>query len=220
MKKYGILVILTLLLALTACGKINVDNQGGEPPIGGANDTLVNGVPATSPELVEGNIDNIDLDLGKTYPYLDSVALEDKEDTLGDILSAFPNTIIYFYPADFTPNCTIQALDFSRMKGDFEALGYQIIGVSKNDMSSHREFAEAESLTIKLLEDREGTLLWEAGALSEPREFGAGPDVLSDIIRTTIIVDQDGTAKHAFYDVEATGHAQRILDLIKAEQAQ
>jgi len=205
MKKYGIFVLMTLLLALTSCGETK---QPDIPP------------PAEENVLVSENVENIALDLEKTYPYLDSEALEDKEDTLGNLLSAFPNTIIYFYPADFTPNCTIQALDFSAMKGEFEALGYQIIGVSKNDMSSHREFAEAESLTIKLLEDREGALLEEAGALSEPREFGAGPDQLSDIIRTTIIVDQNGTAKYAFYDVEANGHAKRILDLIKKEQAE
>jgi len=162
--------------------------------------------------------EKVNLDLTKSYPYLDSVALENREDTLGDILAAQPNTIIYFYPADFTPNCTVQALDFSEMKEAFEALGYQIIGVSKNDISSHRKFAEAKSLTIKLLEDREGTLLAEAGALGEPKEYGNGPDDLSDIIRTTIVVDSQGNAKHAFYDVEATGHAKRVYDLLKSEQ--
>gem|GEM_PF-384326 len=211
MKKYTILAILALL-TLTSCGETKQPENPDIPPTSDTKNT-------DAYETIRRSVDNIALDLEKTYPYLDSVALENKEETLGEILSAFPNTIIYFYPADFTPQCTIQALDFSRMKGEFEALGYQIIGVSKNDMSSHREFAEEKSLTIKLLEDREGTLLGEAGALGEPKEFGNGPDDLSDIIRTTIIVDQDGKATHAFYDVEAVGHADKILEIIKTEQA-
>ena len=71
---------------------------------------------------------------------------------------------MYFYPKDGTPNCTIQALDFSLMLADFRAKGYEGIGVSKDNMDAHKSFADRNELKIKLLEDGSGELLRAFGS--------------------------------------------------------
>jgi thioredoxin-dependent peroxiredoxin len=124
---------------------------------------------------------------------------------------------VYFYPKDGTPNCTIQALDFSAMKQKFLDKGYQIIGVSKDDLESHKAFADRNELTIKLLQDKNSDLLKEFGAQGPLAEYGNGKE-LSDIIRSTFIIDKNGKAVYAFRDIEAIGHAQRIYDLIFAKK--
>lgn len=198
MKKMILSILWVSLLALTSCSQTNdVDNTR---------------VDAWA--LVESSTGSISIDVTKKYHYLDSLNLSFNEDTFGDLISKTPYTIVYFYPLDFTPNCTIQALDFSAMIDDFTWLWYQIIWVSKNDIESHKAFAEANSLKIKLIQDKNSDLLKEFWALWEPTTYWNGDEV-TDIIRSTVIIDQNGTPLHAFYDVEAVWHAQRIFDFIK-----
>lgn len=168
-------------------------------------------------ELTESSTGSISIDTSKTYHYLDSLNMSFKEDTFDNLIKQKPYTIVYFYPLDFTPNCTIQALDFSSMIDDFDKLGYQIIWVSKNDIESHKKFAEANSLKIKLIQDKNSDLLKEFWALGELKTYGNGDD-LTDIIRSTFIIDSNGQPLHAFYDVEAVGHAKRMYDFIVANQ--
>ena len=118
---------------------------------------------SVSGELEYSSTGDIALGLSTSYRYLDSENKSYSSGTLGDILSSTPYTIVYFYPKDGTPNCTIQALDFSLMKDDFLTAGYQIIGVSSDSVDSHMLFAEKNALKIKLLEDASGTLLEQFG---------------------------------------------------------
>ena len=99
-----------------------------------------------------------------TFTYLDSENKSYSSGTLRDIIGRYPHTVVYFYPKDGTPNCTIQALDFSMMLADFRAKGYNIIGVSKDNLESHKAFAERNELKIELLEDGSGELLRAFGA--------------------------------------------------------
>lgn len=197
MKK--IIILITLLLALASC------NQETTPDIKTQN--------LDAGALEQSSTGNVAVDLNKSYHYLDSLKMSFEENTLKDILSKKDYTIVYFYPLDFTPNCTIQAIDFSTMLEDFDAKWYQIIGVSKNDIESHKKFAEANSLKIKLIQDKNSDLLKEFWALWEPKTYGNG-DATTDIIRSTFIVDKNGKAIAAFRDVEAVGHAARIYDFI------
>lgn len=199
MKQIKVIMLLALIALVASCSKTT------EQPTNPAADAW---------ELVESSTGSISVDLTKKYHYLDSLNLSFNEDTFWDLISKTPYTIVYFYPLDFTPNCTIQALDFSAMIDQFSDLGYQIIWVSKNDIESHKAFAEANSLKIKLIQDSNSDLLKEFGALGEATTYGNGDDV-TDIIRSTVIIDSKGTPLHAFYDVEAVGHAQRIYDFIK-----
>lgn len=196
MKK--IILVLSLLVFMASCSQTSENNK----------------VENNNSALVESSTGSISIDITKKYHYLDSLNLSFKEDTFWDLISQTPYTIVYFYPLDFTPNCTIQALDFSAKIDEFSKLWYQIIGVSKNDIESHKAFAEANSLKIKLIQDTNSDLLKEFGALWELTTYGNGDEV-TDIIRSTVIIDQNGTPLHAFYDVEAVGHADRIYDFIK-----
>lgn len=75
---------------------------------------------------------------------------------LSDILPSLthaPRTLLYFYPKDNTPGCTLEAQDFTRFKKDFEKLGIQIIGVSRDSEASHTHFRESCSLDIALISD-------------------------------------------------------------------
>ncbi len=107
---------------------------------------------------------------------------------MGQILAKSKYTIVYFYPKDGTPNCTIQALDFSTLKNDFAQYDTQIIGVSQDSLDSHKTFADRNELTIQLLRDTQGDLMREFGAMGDLKEYGNGSST-SAIIRSTFIVD-------------------------------
>lgn len=199
MKKL-ILVLFTLLLA--SCSLQKNENLSEIKP-----------TESSSWELVESSTWSISIDLTKKYDYLDSLSLEFKNDTFWDLIKDYPYTIVYFYPYDFTPYCTIQAIDFSSMIDDFSKLWYQVIWVSKNDIESHKKFAEEHSLKIKLIQDKNSDLLKEFWALWEPKTYWNW-DELTDIIRSTFIIDKNWNPIHAFLDVEAVWHAKRIYDLV------
>lgn len=73
-------------------------------------------------------------------------------------LSKSPFTLLYFYPKDDTPGCTLEAQTFTRLKSDFSELGIQIIGVSKDSEASHQKFTTKCNLGIELIADEDGTL--------------------------------------------------------------
>jgi peroxiredoxin len=129
--------------------------------------------------------------LDTTFTYLDSENKSYSSGTLRNIIGRYPHTVVYFYPKDGTPNCTIQALDFSMMLADFRAKGYNIIGVSKDNLESHKAFAERNELKIELLEDGNGDLLRAFGAEGPLQVYGNGEE-LSDIIRSTYVIDSNG----------------------------
>lgn len=171
---------------------------------------------AISGELTYSSTGNIRVDLEEEYRFIDSENKRFSSGTFRDIISKNPYTIVYFYPKDGTPNCTIQALDFSLMKEDFAKLGYGIIGVSKDSIDAHMHFAEQNALRIPLLEDGSGKLLTEFANEWVLAEYGNGTE-LSDIIRSTFIIDRDGRPIYAFRDIVAKWHARRIYELISWE---
>jgi thioredoxin-dependent peroxiredoxin len=152
-----------------------------------------------------------------TFTYLDSENKSYSSGTLRDIIGRYPHTIVYFYPKDGTPNCTIQALDFSMMLADFRAKGYNVIWVSKDGLESHRAFAERNELRIQLLEDGSGELLQAFGAEGQLQTYGNG-DALSDIIRSTYVIDATWTWEYAIQDVQAKWHARAIYELVTGEE--
>jgi peroxiredoxin Q/BCP len=151
-----------------------------------------------------------------TFTYLDSEKKSYASGTLRDIIGEYPHTVVYFYPKDGTPNCTIQALDFSMMLADFRVKGYNVIWVSKDGLESHRAFAERNELKIPLLEDGSGELLRAFGAEGPLQTYGNG-DALSDIIRSTYVIDATWTGEYAIQDVQAKWHARSIYELVMGE---
>ena len=120
--------------------------------------------------------------------------------------------VLYFYPKDDTPGCTIEANQFTALANDFDALDTVIIGVSKDDCSSHQAFIEKFNLKVMLLADTSGELTETYGVWQEKEKNGVKK---MGIVRSTFIIDKQGMIIHAEYGVTAEGHAQAILDKIK-----
>lgn len=121
------------------------------------------------------------------------------------------NLIIFFYPAAMTPGCTKEACDFRDSVDALRAAGYQVIGVSPDTPEKLRKFAERDSLTYPLLSDPDKQALKLYGAYGEKSMYGR---VSVGVIRSTIIVDAEGTVSHALYNVKATGHVGRVRKLL------
>ncbi|WP_205436000.1 peroxiredoxin [Helicobacter suis] len=118
--------------------------------------------------------------------------------------------VLYFYPKDNTPGCTVEAQDFSRLKAEFEAKGAVILGISPDGVQSHCHFIESEKLSIELLSDPSLEVLKAYGAYGI-KSMRKG---IEGVIRSTFVIDPEGIIKHAFYYVKAKGHAQKVLDLL------
>lgn len=121
--------------------------------------------------------------------------------------------VIYFYPKDDTPGCTMEGLEFTELMPDFEALGAAVIGVSKDTCVSHAAFRDKYGLSIRLVADVEGQLCEAYGVWQEREKNG---EKKMGIVRSTFVVDGDGVIRHAIPDVKPKGHAEQVLELVRA----
>jgi len=121
-------------------------------------------------------------------------------------------TLLYFYPKDNTPGCTLEAQDFTRLKKDFAKLDIQIIGVSKDDATSHQKFIESCKLDITLIPDTEGKLCDQFGVIGEKKNYGI---TYVGVIRSTFLLDQKGKILKEWRNVRAKGHVERVLEEVK-----
>lgn len=130
-------------------------------------------------------------------------------------LSAFrgkKNVVLYFYPKDDTPACTMQAVDFSDLEEDFKRYDTVVLGVSRDDCISHGSFRDKHGLSIQLLSDIDGEVCRRYGVLQE-REVEGKRRVT--VCRSTFVIDKKGFVRHALYGVNPKGHAHVVLDLVK-----
>ncbi|MFD4251689.1 thioredoxin-dependent thiol peroxidase [Amycolatopsis thermoflava] len=122
------------------------------------------------------------------------------------------HVVVYFYPAAGTPGCTKQACDFRDNLGDLDGAGYQVLGISPDKPEKLAKFAEAEQLTFPLLSDPDKTVLTEWGAFGEKKNYGR---IVQGVIRSTFVIDPEGTIVKAMYNVRATGHVAKLLKDLK-----
>ena len=123
------------------------------------------------------------------------------------------HVVLYFYPKDDTPGCTIEAIDFSDLQDEFEKQGAVVLGVSMDDCISHGSFRDKHGLSVRLLADAEGEVCSLYGVLVERESEGRKR---IGIQRSTFVIDRQGTLRHALYGVNARGHAAEVLALLKA----
>ena len=129
------------------------------------------------------------------------------------MISASPYTILYFYPKDNTPGCSLEARTFSSLLPEFEQRGIQIIGVSRDSSASHCSFISKQELTIGLITDVELTLHRQFAARGEKKNYGK---VYEGTIRSTFLLDSKGQILKERRNVKATGHAERVLKEIQS----
>ncbi|BCU65294.1 hypothetical protein F941_01083 [Acinetobacter bouvetii DSM 14964 = CIP 107468] len=123
--------------------------------------------------------------------------------------------IVYFYPKDSTPGCTTQAVGFSYLKDQFDALNATIIGISRDSVKAHQNFTEKQNLTINLISDKEEVLCNHFDVIKEKNMYGKK---VMGIERSTFIF-HNGKLVKEYRKVKAAGHAEQVLEDIKALQA-
>ena len=116
--------------------------------------------------------------------------------------------IVYFYPAAMTPGCTKQACDFTESLDALQASGYTVVGISKDAPAKLAKFRERDALTITLLSDPDLVAHKAFGAFGEKKLYGK---IVEGVIRSTFLVEPDGTIGQTHYNVKATGHVARVM---------
>ena len=122
------------------------------------------------------------------------------------------NVVLYFYPKDDTPGCTIEANDFTRLANEFSALDTVVIGVSKDSCSSHTDFIAKFNLKLDLLADESGELCESYDVWQEKEKNGVKKMA---ILRSTFVINKGGVLAEALYGVSHDGHAQAVLEKIQ-----
>ena len=122
------------------------------------------------------------------------------------------NVVLYFYPKDDTPGCTIQAIGFSDREADFAHHDTVVFGISRDDYLSHASFRDKHGLTVQLLSDSESEVSRKYGVVTEKKADGV---VKECIRRSTFIIDKKGVLKHVLHDVSPREHADEVLKLVK-----
>lgn len=150
------------------------------------------------------------LEAGKPAPSFRALDSSGVEVGLSDF--AGKNIVLYFYPKDNTPGCTIEAQDFSALLEEFESLNCVVIGVSPDSQKSHQKFINQKSLKHILLCDEDKQIATSYGAYGEKMMYGK--KVLG-IIRSTFIIDSAGNIAKTYYNIRAKDHAHNILNDLK-----
>jgi thioredoxin-dependent peroxiredoxin len=122
------------------------------------------------------------------------------------------NVVLYFYPKDDTPGCTIEANDFTRLTEEFSKYDTVVIGVSKDSCESHIDFINKFGLKVELLADTTGELCESYDVWREREKNGVKSMA---ILRSTFIVNKEGILVEAAYGVNHEGHAEEVLEQIK-----
>ena len=122
--------------------------------------------------------------------------------------------IIYFYPKDNTPGCTAEACSLRDGYDSLQAVGYEVIGVSKDSESSHQKFSCKYELPFPLIADTELILCMEAGVWQKKKM--AGREYMG-IVRTTFITDSEGVVTHRIDKVKTATAAEQIIEIIDGQ---
>ena len=122
------------------------------------------------------------------------------------------NLVLYFYPKDDTPGCTLEAIQFSDLLEEFNAHDTEVVGISRDSCLSHGDFRDKHGLTICLLADIDGIACDAYGVWREKEAHG---EKRMGILRSTFVIDKRGIVRHALCDVKPKGHAEAVLQLVK-----
>jgi peroxiredoxin Q/BCP len=147
---------------------------------------------------------------GKKAPGFRLPSSEGGELALADLAGRI--VVLYFYPRDNTPGCTVEAEAFRDAGPALKKLWAQVVGVSKDSTASHCKFRDKYKLTFPLLTDVDGKVLAAYGAWGEKSMYGKK---MMGIIRSTVIIDGEGRVAHHFPKVSVKGHAEAVLEVVR-----
>lgn len=147
----------------------------------------------------------MELAAGDPAPFFSRSDETGRDVTLDDF--AGHRFVVYFYPKAFTPGCTTESCDFRDRYQTFYENGYEILGVSPDEPDRLTAFKEEHDLPFPLLSDPDHAMASAYGAWGLKKNYGREYEGL---IRSTFVVDEDGAIEHAWYNVRASGHADRV----------
>jgi len=121
--------------------------------------------------------------------------------------------VLYFYPKADTPGCTREAQAFTAHRAQFEALGVKVFGISKDKVTALCKFRDKYTLEVELLADPELGVHKAFGAFGEKVMYGKR---VEGVIRSTFVIDPNGRVAHVFPSVKVDGHAEKVLEVVRA----
>ena len=145
---------------------------------------------------------------GEQAPDFEAEITDGSTIRLSQILSEGEGVILYFYPRDNTSGCTVQACDFRDSFGRFSDSGWRVIGVSTDSAESHRKFTDKNSLPFDLIVDENSSLHEAYGTWREKSMYGK---TYMGTLRSTFVIDSDGTLRWVRYKVSPKGHVDELL---------
>jgi thioredoxin-dependent peroxiredoxin len=115
--------------------------------------------------------------------------------------------VLYAYPAAMTPGCTTQACDFRDSLASLKGAGYEVVGISPDKPAKLAQFRDRDAITFPLVSDQDKSVLTAYGAWGEKQLYGK---TTTGVIRSTFVIDENGTIERALYNVKATGHVAKL----------
>ncbi|MCG3172508.1 MAG: putative peroxiredoxin bcp [Myxococcota bacterium] len=152
------------------------------------------------------------LEAGKKIPRFQAPDQDGKKRGFAD-LTGEKGAVIYFYPKDNTPGCTIEAQEFRDRLDEIHKLGFTVVGVSRDSQKSHCGFIEKHRLNFPLLSDEDGKVCEAFGAWGEKNMYGKK---VMGIIRSTFVIGKDGKVLKAWPKVSVKGHVDDVVNSLSA----
>ena len=151
-------------------------------------------------------------------PRMNRVVADFKAEATGDQVIRLKdlrgkNVVIYFYPKDSTPGCTTEGRDFSALHGKFKRAKTVIFGVSRDSIASHEKFKKKQGFTFDLLSDPDEKLCKQFDVIHEKSLYGRK---FMGVVRSTFLIDADGKLRQEWRKVKVAGHAEEVLEAVKA----
>ena len=150
----------------------------------------------------------VNFEVGQNAPDFEAELTDGTTIRLSKILEGGEKVILYFYPKDSTPGCTKQACDFRDNFDRLKAVGYRVIGVSKDSSKSHSNFINKHNLNFELIVDQDTELHNLFGVWREKMNYGK---TYLGVSRSTFVIGLDGNFEFVGYNVRATGHVDRLM---------
>ena len=154
------------------------------------------------------NSEPISLEVGEIAPDFEAELTNGDKVILSNILSSGEKVILYFYPKDSTPGCTVQACDFRDNFSKLQSAGFRVLGVSKDSSKSHQKFIDTHELPFELIVDSDTELHQLYGVWREKMNYGK---TYMGVSRSTFVIDIDSKLISVGYNVRASGHVDRLV---------
>ncbi|MCB0392205.1 MAG: peroxiredoxin [Bdellovibrionales bacterium] len=121
--------------------------------------------------------------------------------------------VLYFYPKDSTPGCTVEGQDFTRLHKEFQESGVEVYGISRDSLKSHENFKSKQNYTIELVSDPEETACNIFGVIKMKNMYGKQ---VRGIERSTFYINKEGELVKEWRGVSVPGHAEEVLNFVKS----